>query len=308
MSDATSLWNQQVPDLAPYARGRATVRQFDPEGEIPDEELKEIVDAGRKAPTSGTTQAYSFVWVRSPERRERIHELCAKGTDQVETASHFLVVCIDARRNMQLLEHRDRPFALPDRMGLLEGTIDATLAAQLMMVVAESRGYGVCPIGNILNNIAGVAKELELPAGVLPIFGLCIGIPVEDAPKENCPRVPLDAVLHEETYSDLSPSELDACYERMDAMYGDSVYGGDSTTWDETLFRYWGPEGFMNRREDELRETLHEQGFGTLQNGVAEDKQETTADSEQDTKADRERETTADSEQETTTDNERDST
>lgn len=270
MTDATGLWDGQVPDLAPYARARATVREFDPDAEIPEDELEEILDAGRKAPTSGTTQAYSFVWVQSPERRERIHELCAKGTEQVETASHFLVVCIDARRNMLLLDHRDRSFGLPERMGLLEGAIDATLAAQLMMVVAESRGYGVCPIGNILNNIAGVSDELELPAGVLPIFGLCIGVPAEDAPQENCPRVPLSAVVHEETYSDLSPSELDACYERMDAMYGDSVYGGESTTWDETLVRYWGPEGFMSRREDELRETLHEQGFGTLRNGVNE--------------------------------------
>lgn len=261
---ATGLWRSQVPDLAPFAGDRATVRQFDPDGEIPEDDLKEIVDAGRKAPTSGTTQAYSFVWVRSPERRARIHELCAKGTEQVETASQFLVVCIDARRNMLLLERRDRPFALPKEMGLLEGAIDAALAAQLMMVVAESRGYGVCPIGNILNNVSAVSGELDLPEGVLPIFGLCIGVPAEDAPRENCPRVPLEAVLHEETYSDPTPSELEACYERMDAMYGDSVYGGESTRWDETLVRYWGPRGFMNRREDELRATLDEQGFGTL--------------------------------------------
>lgn len=269
MTSGTNLWDSEIPDLAPYAAGRATVRQFDPDGDISDDELRDIIDAGRKAPTSGTTQAYSFIHVTSQSRRKQIHELCDKGTEQIETASHFLVVCIDAYRNLLLLEHRNKSFALPREMGLLEGAIDASLAAQLIMIVAESRGYGVCPIGNILNNIQGVTEELELPEGVIPIFGLCIGVPATDAPRENCPRIPIDAILHENSYTEPTAEELEACYNQMDTMYGDSVYGDESTQWEDTLVRYWGSDGFMNRREEELGKTLSEQGFDELRNEVS---------------------------------------
>ncbi|MCU4754010.1 nitroreductase family protein [Halobacteria archaeon AArc-curdl1] len=263
MSVEHGLWDESVPDLVDSLCRRATVRRFDPDGNIPPEELRAIIDAGRKAPTSGTTQAYSFLWLRNPETRARVHELCNRGSQQVEDASHFLLVCIDVRRNARLLDHRGEAFHLPREMGLLEGAIDAALAAQQTMVAAESRGYGVCPIGNILNGIYEITEELEIPEGVLPIFGLCIGIP-RDQPRENCPRVPLEAVLHEETYDDADEQLLEACYDAMNQMYGDSVYGDDSREWHGTLARYWGPDGFMTRREADFSATLDRQGFGTL--------------------------------------------
>lgn len=251
----------QVPDLAPWIARRGTVREFDPDADIPDAEIREVIDAGRKAPTSGTAQMYSFVWVRDQLVRERIHNLCNRGTVQIEEASHFLLVCIDLRRIRQLLEHRDRDFRITPTMGLLEGAIDASLAAMATMTAAESRGYGVCPIGNILNNLPSIAETAEVPAEVLPIFGLCIGIPRHGEASENAPRIPLDAVLHDGGYSDLSDELLEECYDAMDEMYGDSVYGDSNREWQETLERYWGPNGFMNRREETLLAALRQQGF-----------------------------------------------
>ena len=250
-----------VPDLAPWFARRATVRQFDTEAEIPDQAVREIVDAGRKAPTSGTAQMYSFVWIREQSLRERIHELCNRGTEQVEEASHFLLVCIDLRRVQLLLEHRDRDFQITPTLGLLEGAIDASLAAMATMTAAESRGYGVCPIGNILNGLPAVAEAVDVPKGVLPIFGLCIGVPRDGEAKENAPRIPLEAVLHDGEYSDPSDDLLEECYDAMNEMYGSSVYGDSTREWQGTLERYWGPEGFMNRREGTLLTALRQQGF-----------------------------------------------
>lgn len=250
-----------VPDLTPWLARRATVRQFDPDADIPDQELRELIDAGRKAPTSGTIQMYSFVWIRDPKLRKLIHELCNRGTAQIEEASHFLLVCIDLRRVRMLLEHRNRSFQITPTMGLLEGSIDASLAAMATMVAAESRGYGVCPIGNILNNLPDITAAADVPEGVLPIYGLCIGVPRHDDAVENAPRVPLDAVLHEGEYRDPSEDLLSECFAAMDEMYGDSVYGDSTMGWQETLERYWGPEGFMNRRERTLLATLRQQGF-----------------------------------------------
>ena len=251
----------EVPDLTGWLARRATVRQFDPDAKIPDAEVEELLDAGRKAPTSGTTQMYSFVWIRNPEMRATIHDLCDKGTPQVEEASHFLLVCIDLRRIRLLLAHRGCDFAISPTMGLMEGAIDASLAAQATMIAAESRGYGVCPIGNIINNLDGVAQAVDLPLGVLPIYGLCIGRPLSDGPTENAPRLPLDVVVHVDEYQDPTDHQLERCFERMNEMYGDSVYGDESREWQETLERYWGPRGFMNEREDVLLAALRQQGF-----------------------------------------------
>lgn len=250
-----------IPDLSPWLARRSTVREFDTEAVIPDSEIREIVDAGRKAPTSGTTQMYSFIWIRDPSVRERIHELCDRGTAQIEEASHFLLVCIDLRRIRRLLDYRERDFQITPTMGLLEGAVDASLAAMATMVAAESRDYGVCPIGNILNSLPDVAETAAVPTGVLPIFGLCIGVPRHGEATENAPRIPLDAVLHEGQYEDPSDELLEACYGSMDEMYGESVYGDSSRRWEETLERYWGPDGFMNRREETLLAALRQQGF-----------------------------------------------
>ncbi|MFC5972975.1 nitroreductase family protein [Halomarina salina] len=258
---ATRRERPPVSNLSPWLARRCTVRAFDPDAEIPDDDVREIVDAGRKAPTSGTTQMYSFLWIRDPAVRERVHELCNRGTAQVEEASHFLLVCIDLRRIRRLLDHRDREFRLAPTMGLLEGAVDASLAAMGAIVAAESMGYGTCPVGNVLNALPAVARAVDLPAGVLPIYGLCIGVPRHGSARENAPRLPLGAVLHEGEYRDPSTELLDACYESMNEMYGDSVYGDATREWQETLERYWGPDGFMNRREETLLTALRQQGF-----------------------------------------------
>lgn len=258
---AIDLEPPSVPDLTPWLARRATVREFDPGADIPDVEIRRLIDAGRKAPTSGTLQMYSFIWIREQSTRETVHELCDRGTVQIEEASHFLLVCIDLRRIRQLLEQRDRQFKISPKMGLLEGAIDASLAAMATMVAAESRGYGVCPIGNILNGLPEIANAVDAPDGVLPIYGLCIGKPRHGSATENAPRIPLEAVLHEETYRDSSDETLEACYEAMNQMYGDSVYGDEAREWQETVDRYWGTSGFMNQREETLLQALRQQGF-----------------------------------------------
>jgi nitroreductase len=235
---------------------RDTIRRFDPDAKITDSELRAIVDAGRKAPTSGTVQMYSFIRISDADTRSRIHELCGGGTTQIEECSEFLVVCADLRRVLFLHEHRDIGFAASPLMALLETSIDAALAAEGVMVAAESRGYGVCPIGNIMTNLDGIASLLDLPQGVLPLFGLSIGVALEEEVR-GCPRIPLDAVLHEETYQDPDDNLLRACFDEMDERYADE----NERTWDGTLANYWSPDGFMNDREAVLKRTLHQQGF-----------------------------------------------
>jgi nitroreductase len=247
-----------VPELTGWLTRRRTVREYDAEASIPDEELRAIVDAGRKAPTSGTIQMYSFVWIQDPETRARIHDHVGGGQPHIEESSHFLLVCIDLRRVRLLHEHRDLEFEMAPMTAILKGGVDAALAAQSTITAAESHGYGVCPIGAISEELSKVSREAELPPEVLPAFGLCIGVPSGETHADPTPRIPLEAVLFEETYADPSPELLEACYERMNELYA-----GTDRVWEGALANYWtpAPKGSMNDREAELLETLREQGF-----------------------------------------------
>jgi nitroreductase len=246
-----------VPQLTGWLTRRSTVRQFDPEATIPDEEIRRIIDAGRKAPTSGTVQMYSFVWIRDPEARARINGYVG-GQPHIEEASHFFLVCIDLRRVRLLHEHRDVEFEMAPMTAILKGGVDAALAAQNTITAAESHGYGVCPIGAISERLSDVSEEADVPPEVIPAFGLCIGVPLESAHGDPTPRIPIDAVLHEDGYTDPSPELLEACYEQMNQLYDDP-----GRVWEGALEHYWGPapKGSMNDREEELLETLREQGF-----------------------------------------------
>jgi hypothetical protein len=214
---------------------------------------------------------YSFVRVSDSDTRARIHDHCGRGTEQITDCSEFLVVCADLRRVKCLHEFRDVDFYLSPLMALVEGSIDAALAAEGVIVAAESRGYGVCPIGNILTNLDKVAAEIDLPQGVLPLFGLSIGVAVDEEVR-GCPRIPLDAILHEETYEDPDENLIAACFAAMDERYADQP----GRSWDGTLANYWSSDGFMNDRETVLRRTLRQQGF-FVDEGVQESKADGTA-------------------------------
>ncbi|MWV41978.1 nitroreductase family protein [Natrialba sp. INN-245] len=247
-----------VPKLTGWLSRRRTVREYDADATIPDEEIRAILDAGRKAPTSGTIQMYSFVSVRDPEMRARIHEAAGGGQPRIEEASHFFLVCIDLRRVRLLHDHRDLEFEMAPMTAVLKGAVDAALAAQGTITAAESYGYGVCPIGAISEGLSTISEIVDLPAEVLPAFGLCIGVPVGETHDEPTPRIPLDAVVHEDTYEDPSPELLEACYEEMNELYA-----GTDRVWEGALAHYWtpSPDGSMNNREGELLETLRQQGF-----------------------------------------------
>jgi len=49
---AMDLEPPSVPDLTPWLARRVTVREFEPDADIPDAEIRRLLDAGRKAPTS----------------------------------------------------------------------------------------------------------------------------------------------------------------------------------------------------------------------------------------------------------------
>jgi nitroreductase len=228
-----------------------TIRDFTDESIAP-EDLAALLASAQRAPSGASVQLGSFIRITDPQLRERVAQL-ANDQEQVRQAPEFFVACLDISRERQLIAHRGGSCTRAPVFTLLYGIIDATLMAANMATAAEALGYGVCFIGAIQDHLDEVAQLLDLPAGVLPVVGLCIGRPAAPLPSTK-PRLPRDVVFMENRYRSLSEEELDQCLAAM----APTTRSGD---WFRVLDRYWSPEGLAARREVIVRRALAQQGF-----------------------------------------------
>jgi nitroreductase len=181
--------------------------------------------------------------VRDPERRARLAELCG-GQVQVAEAGLFLVVCADQRRHRSAAASQGRGLA-PNLESFLVGVIDAALFAQNLALAFEAEGYGICFIGGLRNDLAAVDALLEVPADVLPLFGLCAGVPDEDP--EPRPRLGTDAVLFDERWPSADAAEIARYDEVLGAHY--ARRGRPGWTWSGSVSRKLERPNRMELRE-----------------------------------------------------------
>ena len=200
---------------------------------VQEKHVRAAVAAGQRASTSSAVQAYCLIRIRDARTRRQLVTLTGK-QEKVATAGAFFVVCGDTRRHRLACEQEGA--AYDARLeAFLVAVIDATLFAQNVCVAFESLGYGICYIGGLRNDLEAVDQLLELPEGVYPLYGLCVGRPAED-PLER-PRLPLDAVLLEERYPDDATvlEQLAAHEEAIRAYYAER--GSKGRTWTASLAR-----------------------------------------------------------------------
>jgi len=202
------------PTLELIARHRSH-RDFD-DVPLDDETIERVVAAAQHAATSSHVQAYSLLRVTDAARRAELARLCGEQA-HIATAGGFFVVCADQRRHQLVAERAAQP-CVANLETFLVGVVDASLFAQNVVLGFESLGLGTCYIGGLRNELAAVDRLLELPAGVLPLFGLCVGVPRSDPGQR--PRLPLAAIYHVDRYaSDADLHEWIADHDRAMAAY-----------------------------------------------------------------------------------------
>jgi nitroreductase len=186
---------------------------------VDDALLERLIQSAQGAASSSFIQAYSLVRVHRPEARARIAG-AAGGQRWIEQAPVFLVCCADLRR----VDHACRAQGRGELDGWAEHSVaaivDCALFAQNLMLAAESVGLGAVFIGGIRNDPQAVVDTLVLPEWVLPLFGLCLGWPSEQARQQPVkPRMPVELILHQDRYRDPDPAELGAYDATMAAYY-----------------------------------------------------------------------------------------
>ena len=147
-----------------------SIRQFKPVA-LAQEEVNLLVDVARHAPTSNFRQAYSIISITDEKLKEQIAEIANQ--PYIPNTGHLFVFVVDQRRNTLIAEAKGAKALVqgsPERF--ISAFSDAMIAAQNMVVAAESLGMGTVYLGSILNDNAKLSELLKLPKYVYPAVGL----------------------------------------------------------------------------------------------------------------------------------------
>jgi len=197
-----------------------SIRRYKPDP-VPVDMIEAIVAAGQRSSTSSNLQSYSVIAVTDTTKRYRLSELCGNQT-HIKQAPVFLAWCADLNRLDLVCELRGYDQITDYVENFLVSAMDAAIAMQTATLAAESLGLGMCYIGAIRNHPTEVINLLDIPRLVYPISGMTVGWPYGDSRLR--PRLPLDAILHWESYGHEGEIEALKSYDR--AMVETGIYKG----------------------------------------------------------------------------------
>lgn len=247
-----------MKDIYSTTTSHRSIRRYksDP---IPEEHLDMILKSAIHAPTSVNGQQWSVIVIKDPKTRDKIASLTEiKDLGRQEWIAQcpvFLLFVMDYYKLGKKLEEQNRPFGHIDSIeATMVGCVDVGIAFSNAMNVAEAMGYGVVPIGAVRGKPREIIELMGLPKGTYPILGMCVGLP--DQNPDMKPRMPFDAVVHQEKYN-TDTDELVAEYDKTMEEYMDKRSGGkDIRSWSQTTGTYY-KEGYYPFE----KEVLGEQGF-----------------------------------------------
>jgi FMN reductase (NADPH) len=217
-------------------------------------ELHEIVRAGQHAASSNFVQAYSVIHVTEQETREELARL-SKNPGQVLSAGAVLVLCMDFYRVKQGARLLGKEIDFSHAEHLLVGATDVALFAQNIAVAAESKGYGICYIGGVRNAPEEISELLNLPEGVAPMYAMTIGVP--DEANEVKPRLPVEAIIHENSYNGDKYDHIIPAYDKtMNDYYMSRGSNQKDATWSDSMSAFLGEP-----RRTHMKDFLKKRGF-----------------------------------------------
>ena len=161
---------------------RHSVRDFEPDTDVSQEEVERLLAAAIRAPSAGNRQAWHFYVVRDAELR---WELAAAAGDQefVGRAPVVIVVCADPEQSAGRYRERGRD---------LYCLQDTAAGTEHILLAAVALGLGGCWVGDFDEQRA--AQILDLPRRHRPVAMLPIGKPA-GTPARRTTREPLRSVV-----------------------------------------------------------------------------------------------------------------
>ncbi|VEU76720.1 nitroreductase family protein [Mycoplasmopsis columbina] len=165
---------------------RNSVRNFNSEKELTEQQINNILEAVKNAPTSNNFFVSSAIVVKDKDLLEKI-SLTLK-QKQIYTSGFFIVFLADFNRLDYILNNEKIHYE-PTINDLLIATGDAFIQATSAQDAAIEEGLGTCFIGGVREYISELKDLLNIEGNAFPVIGLVIGNmveqPVSSKPKLN---------------------------------------------------------------------------------------------------------------------------
>ncbi len=195
-------------------KNRTSIRKYS-DREVSNELLHRLIEEAERTPTMGNLQLYSVVITRSEEGKKALAP-AHFNQPMVTGAPVVLTICADYRRTTLWAEYRKAVPGYDNILSFMNAATDALLFTQTFCNLAEEAGLGTCFLGTTVYMPQLIIDTLHLPQLVMPVATITLGWPDEHPTKSD--RLPLRAIIHEETFSDYTPDKIDDFYAEKEAL------------------------------------------------------------------------------------------
>ncbi|MFT3754131.1 MAG: NADPH-dependent oxidoreductase [Paludibacter sp.] len=185
-----------------------TIRKYT-EQAIAPELLDQLLQAACRASNTGNMQAYSVVATTDQNIKQQLAP-AHFNQPMVTQAPVVLTFCADYNLFSKWCEQRQAEPGYDNFQSFMATAVDTLLAAQTFCIAAESVGLGICYLGTTTYNAQEIIEALKLPKLVVPVTTITVGYPA--VVPEQTDRLPLEAVVHRETYNDFTLNDIDRIY------------------------------------------------------------------------------------------------
>ncbi|MDO4980996.1 MAG: nitroreductase family protein [Prevotellaceae bacterium] len=193
---------------------RRSIRKY-ADKDVSNELLTRLLREAERTQTMGNLQLYSVVVTRSEEKKRQLAP-AHFNQPMVTGAPVVLTFCADFRRTSRWAEERNAVPGYDNFLSFINAASDALLYTQTFCNLADEEGLGYCYLGTTVYMPQQIIDVLELPRLVMPIATITLGWPDENPPLSD--RLPIESIIHEETYRDYTPELIDRFYNEKESL------------------------------------------------------------------------------------------
>lgn len=193
---------------------RRSIRKYQCK-EVNNELINRLLSESERTQTMGNLQLYSVVITHSDEQKRKLapahfHQ------PMVTQAPMVLTFCADFRRTSSWAECRKAQPGYDNFLSFINAATDTLLYCQTFCNLAEEAGLGLCFLGTTLYDPKSIIDTLQLPRLVMPVATITLGWP--DETPDLTDRLPLSAIIHDETYRDYTSERIDLFYHEKESL------------------------------------------------------------------------------------------
>ena len=193
---------------------RRTIRKY-ADREVSEELLNRLMTEAARTQTMGNLQLYSVVVTRSDEMKAKLAP-AHFNQPMVKEAPVVLTICADFNRTSFWAKCRNAEPGYDNFLSFINAATDALLYTQTLCNLMDEEGLGYCYLGTTVYQPQQIIEALHLPKLTMPVATLTVGWPAEQPNQTD--RLPLQAIVHQETYNPFTPERIDACYKKRESL------------------------------------------------------------------------------------------